>query len=154
LLDAVGGDSEAMTVDPMERERALEGLNAALELQASSALRFAFAAGSARGIAGQFVGAELWGFAQKELDDTRRVVEKIVALGGEPRVGATVDLRVADVDAVLEAAIEAERKTVEAFREVIPSTGNEGEGEALEHLLEHVIMRKQQQIDFLLRARG
>ena len=35
----------------------------------------------------------------------------------------------------------------------IEPTGREGRSEALEHTLEHLIMRKQNQVDFLLRAR-
>jgi hypothetical protein len=35
----------------------------------------------------------------------------------------------------------------------IEPTGREGRSEALEHMLEHVIMRKQDQVDFLVRAR-
>ena len=35
---------------------------------------------------------------------------------------------------------------------MIPETGHEGASEALEHLLEHIIMRKQEQVDFLVRA--
>jgi hypothetical protein len=35
---------------------------------------------------------------------------------------------------------------------VIPHTGTEGRSEALEHLMEHLILRKQNQIDFLTRT--
>ena len=35
---------------------------------------------------------------------------------------------------------------------MIPETGKEGASEALEHLLEHLILRKQGQVDFLTRA--
>ncbi len=48
--------------------------------------------------------------------------------------------------------IDDEQAVVDSLKEVIPHTGNEGRSEALEHLLEHVIMRKQNQVDFLLRA--
>ena len=36
---------------------------------------------------------------------------------------------------------------------MIPASGQEARSEALEHLLEHIIMRKQEQIDFLHRVR-
>ena len=42
---------------------------------------------------------------------------------------------------------------IEALQESIEPTGREGRSEALEHMLEHIIMRKQNQVDFLLRAR-
>lgn len=41
---------------------------------------------------------------------------------------------------------------VESLQEAIEPTGREGRSEALEHMLEHLIMRKQAQIDFLMRA--
>jgi hypothetical protein len=49
--------------------------------------------------------------------------------------------------------IETETEAIEALQSGIEPTGREGSSEALEHLLEHLIMRKQNQIDFLLRAR-
>ncbi|MGH2754493.1 MAG: hypothetical protein ACRDLB_08660, partial [Actinomycetota bacterium] len=48
--------------------------------------------------------------------------------------------------------IAMEDETTEALREIIPATGQEARSEALEHLLEHIIMRKQEQIDFLHRT--
>lgn len=41
-----------------------------------------------------------------------------------------------------------------SLHEVITHSGQEPRSEALEHRLEHVIMRKQQQIDFLWHAVG
>ena len=45
-----------------------------------------------------------------------------------------------------------EHEVIERLQDVIPETGHEGASEALEHLLEHIIMRKQEQVDFLVRA--
>ena len=42
---------------------------------------------------------------------------------------------------------------MEALQAAIEPTGREGRSEALEHMLEHLIIRKQDQIDFLVRAR-
>jgi hypothetical protein len=47
---------------------------------------------------------------------------------------------------------ECEEEAVEALQEAIEPTGREGRSEALEHMLGHLIMRKQHQIDFLRRA--
>ncbi len=41
---------------------------------------------------------------------------------------------------------------MEALQAAIEPTGREGRSEALEHMLEHLIMRKQRQIDFMERA--
>ena len=49
--------------------------------------------------------------------------------------------------------IETETEAIEALQAGIEPTGRDGRSEALEHMLEHLIMRKQNQIDFLLRAR-
>jgi hypothetical protein len=49
--------------------------------------------------------------------------------------------------------IEAETEAIDKLQETIEPTGREARSEALEHTLEHLIMRKQAQIDFLLRAR-
>jgi hypothetical protein len=46
-----------------------------------------------------------------------------------------------------------EQGAVETLPAAIEPTGREDRSEALEHLLEHVILRKQAQVDFLLRAR-
>src|SRR5215217_4361605 len=44
-------------------------------------------------------------------------------------------------------------ETIEALQASIEPTGREGRSEALEHRLEHIIMRKQEQVDFLERAK-
>ena len=41
----------------------------------------------------------------------------------------------------------------EALQAAIEPTGREAASEAVEHRLEHLIMRKQEQVDYLLRAR-
>ena len=43
---------------------------------------------------------------------------------------------------------------IAAAHRVIPVTGQEPWSEALEHLLEHLIMRKQWQVDYLARVLG
>jgi hypothetical protein len=53
----------------------------------------------------------------------------------------------------LERLIECEGETLEAMQAAIEPTGREAASEAVEHRLEHMIMRKQEQVDYLLRAR-
>ena len=48
--------------------------------------------------------------------------------------------------------IESEGETLEALQAAIEPTGREAASEAVEHRLEHMIMRKQEQVDYLLRA--
>jgi bacterioferritin (cytochrome b1) len=139
--------------DPLDVDGAIERLNHALALQYRSVLGYTVAAGSVTGFEHQGVADLLWRFAQAELDDTRRIVEKIVTLGGEPTVApATVERHRSPQDMV-GWLVEVEREALEAFQDVIPTTGHTADSEALEHRLEHLIMRKQEQVDALERAR-
>lgn len=136
----------------MDVETALEGLNRALALQLRGAIELTLAAGGATGLAFMGIAAHYRAWASEALEDAGRLVDKIVALGGTP--GADVADPVFDPDpaAMVERLLRSEEEAVEALREVIPATGAEGRGEALEHLLEHLILRKQDQADFLRRA--
>ena len=49
--------------------------------------------------------------------------------------------------------IEAEEEATEALQACIAPTGREARSEALEHRMEHMIMRKHDQIDLLKRVR-
>ena len=138
--------------DPLERDAALAGLNRSLELEARSALAYTVAAGSLTGMEVQHLGGELYTFALRELEDTRRLVEKIVALGGEPSTRVAEVSFEADARQALERLIANDEETLDVLVEVIQHTGSEAEGEALEHLIEHLLLRKQEQIDFLRRA--
>lgn len=55
--------------------------------------------------------------------------------------------------AALDHLIATEDELNDALHAVIPHSGQEARSEALEHLMEHVIMRKQNQVDWLRRAR-
>ena len=65
-----------------------EKLAKALRLQYRSVLQYTLTAGSIVGIEYQGLSDRLWVFAEAELDDARRLVEKLVALEGEPPVRA------------------------------------------------------------------
>ena len=137
----------------MDTDKVLEQLNVGLELQLRSLLQFTQASGSMFGLEVQGVAEKMWTFAEHELEDTRLLVEKITALGGDPttKVG---ELRwVPDPAETLDHLIETEDEVTEALHAVIPHSGQEARSEALEHLMEHIIMRKQTQVDWLRRAR-
>jgi bacterioferritin (cytochrome b1) len=139
--------------DPMDVDKVLECLNEALRLQHRSILQFNLASGSMLGLEVQAITRDLWAFAQAELDETRRVVEKIAALGGDPTTEVAKVSWHADPAKVMDALIESEDEAIAALHAVIPHTGQEPRSEALEHLMEHLIMRKQNQVDWLRRAR-
>jgi bacterioferritin (cytochrome b1) len=142
-----------MPKDPLDRDAALEGLNRALALQFRSALQYALASGSATGLEFAALAQRYSDFAQEELADAARLVEKIVALDGEPTTEVAPIRWDGDPVKMVDRLIETEGEALDSLQEVIPATGQEGEGEALEHRMEHMIMRKQEQIDSLTRAR-
>ena len=139
--------------DPMDVDTVLEALNKALRLQQRSLLQLTLGAGSMFGLEFQAVGERLWLFARSELEDTKLLVEKISALDGEPSVEFTPAQWHAQPQAAIDALIEGEDEAIAALHAVIPYSGQEPRSEALEHLMEHVIMRKQNQVDWLRRAR-
>src|SRR5688572_20215901 len=137
----------------LDEAQAVERLNEAIALQLRSALQYSLTAASLIGLPAQGMSGELTDYGDEELSDARRLISKIVALGGEPTT-EIAELRVhRQPDEAIDWLIECEQKAVEALQAAIEPTGREGRSEALEHLLEHLILRKQTQIDFLERAR-
>jgi bacterioferritin (cytochrome b1) len=137
----------------LDVEQAVERLNAALALQYRSALQYALLAGGMLGYAHQALREPLAEAAAAELEDVRLLVEKIAALGGDPTTEVAPLSWHNDSGQALDGLVENEGDAIEALQEAIEPTGREGVSEALEHLLEHVILRKQRQVDLLLRAR-
>ena len=100
----------------------------------------------------QAIGEKLKDFGDAELSGARELIEKIVSFDGAPTVKVAELEFHADARDAIAWLVECEEEVVEALQEAIEPTGREGRSEALEHLLEHLIMRKQHQIDFLKRA--
>src|SRR5215208_5000198 len=96
--------------DPLDVQSALERLGTALPLQLRSAVAYTVAAGAVTGF--QYLGLSelLWRFAQQELEHVRRVVEKVVTLGGRPPSGMPEFELPAEPDAAIERLIEFERE--------------------------------------------
>ena len=138
--------------EKLDEKEAVERLNKALALQYRSALQYSIVASSLTGIEAQALGSKLTEFGDAELADARRLIEKIVSFKGEPTTEvAELSFDPSVRDALLRLA-ENEEAVVEALQEAIEPTGREGRSEALEHLMEHLILRKQHQVDFLNRA--
>lgn len=138
--------------DPMDVATVLEALRAALPLQQRSVLQYTLASGGIVGLAFQGLADRVFGYAEDELRDSRLLVEKIVGLGGDPSTDVAPLRWTADAKEAVAWLIESEQEAIAALHAVIPETGEEARSEALEHLMEHMILRKQSQIDFLLRA--
>lgn len=136
----------------MDTDRVLPALRTALALQACSVWTLTCLAGCLRGLAGAAVKESLRAFVAAEQRDSYLLVEKYSALGGE----LSWDLGSVRVDpdpaTALADLVRIEQQTVAALHAVIAHSGQEPRSEALEHLLEHVIMRKQQQVDYLRHA--
>jgi bacterioferritin (cytochrome b1) len=130
----------------------LEKLGAALVLQTRSTLQYTIVAGGIAGLTYQALADRMFEYAVAELRDARLLIEKIVALGGEPPTDVAPLHWDLDPEAMVERLVETEQEAIAALHAVIPHTGQEPRSEALEHLMEHQIMRKQTQVDFLLRA--
>jgi bacterioferritin (cytochrome b1) len=139
--------------EKLDVEGAIEGINAALRLQYRSALQYSLTSGSLFGFEFQSLGDRLWDYGQAELQDARLLVEKVVALGGEPATEVAELRWSGEPDDAVQWLIDSEEEAVDTLQAAIEPTGREGRSEALEHTLEHVIMRKQAQVDFLVRAR-
>jgi bacterioferritin (cytochrome b1) len=127
-------------------------LNEALRLQHRSALQYAVASAGMIGLTGQALSNTFAEWSRHELDDVRRLVEKITALGGAPTTDVAALRWDADPVETIQSLAKNEAEAIEALHEVIPETGQEPRSEALEHLVEHLIMRKQRQLDVLLRV--
>jgi bacterioferritin (cytochrome b1) len=137
----------------LDVEEAIERLQAALRLQYRSALGYTAAAGSVVGFSYAHLAESLWSFAQRDLEDARRLVEKIVTFGALPTSEIAPLRSFAAPAQLIDWLIEAEEEATEALQDCIAPTGREARSEALEHRMEHMIMRKQEQIDLLQRAR-
>jgi bacterioferritin (cytochrome b1) len=138
--------------DPMDVDEVVKRLNAAIAQQRRSVLQFTTASGSMFGLEVQGVAVQLWAFATEELDDLRRLIEKVTSLGGDPAVEVAAMQWSADPQETVEHLIACEDELLATLHQVIPPSGQEPRSEALEHLMEHIIMRKQNQVDWMRRA--
>jgi len=138
--------------DKMQVGKVKDLLNAAIPLQLRSAALFTWAAGAATGIEFQTLGIKFEEFGHLELDDARRLIEKLVALGGDPVTEVASFEKIGANKTGIKKLIRYEEEALEALHAVIPASGQEARSEALEHLMEHMLMRKQEQVDFLERV--
>jgi bacterioferritin (cytochrome b1) len=139
--------------ETMDVEEQVDCLNIALRLQHRSVLMYSLTAGSVIGLEYQAHADKMRAYSQADLADATRLVEKVTALGGDPTTEVAPMRFVGDPAKALDRLIECEGETLEAMQAAIEPTGREAASEAVEHRLEHMIMRKQEQVDYLLRAR-
>jgi bacterioferritin (cytochrome b1) len=142
-----------MPEEKMDVEAQIECLNRGLRLQLRSVLEYSLVAGSVVGLEYQAHAEKMREHALSELEDLTRLVEKVTALGGDPTTDVAPLSFTGDPAKAIDGLIEHESETLEALQAAIEPTGREAASEAVEHRLEHMIMRKQEQVDYLLRAR-
>jgi bacterioferritin len=142
-----------MSEETMDVDSQIDRLNAALRLQHRSVLHYSLVAGSVIGLEYQAHAEKMREHSLAELEDATRLAEKVTALGGEPTTDVAPISFVADPDRAIDELIDCESETLETLQAAIEPTGREAASEAVEHRLEHMIMRKQEQVDYLLRAR-
>lgn len=140
--------------EPMDVPAVLEKLNEALRMQYRSVLAYALAAGTVTGVDGLGFGDTCRRFAAHELDDLARLAEKIVVLGGEPPTDVAPMTWTGDTQGMTRTIVDCEQDALAQLHAVIADSGQEPRSEALEHLIEHLIIRKQEQIDRFLRVLG
>jgi len=138
--------------EKMDVDEQIECLNRALRLQHRSVLMYSITAGSVIGLEYQAHAAKMSEHAVSELEDATRLAEKVTALGGQPTTDVGEFEFCADPSQAIERLIACENETLETLQAAIEPTGREAASEAVEHRLEHMIMRKQEQVDYLLRA--
>lgn len=142
----------ASSEEKLDEQEAIDRLNQALAQQYRSALQYSIVASSLTGMQALALGPKLSEFGDEELNGVKVLIEKIVSFGGAP----TTEVAKLKFDAkpkdALSWLLECEKELIDCLQEAIEPTGREGRSEALEHLLEHLILRKQQQVDFLRRA--
>ena len=135
--------------DPKQLANKLE---TALSLVARDALAAAVAAGSLAGSEGIALSAHLRGIADNEFRDLERLAARIASLGGSPslKVGPIKSFK--DWRAAVRSLVAMQREALEAVVDAIPADADDAEGEATEHLLEHIVSRKRDAIELLERA--
>jgi len=138
--------------EPMEVDEVVGALNTALRLQFRSALAYTLVTGRLTGFPYHGLAAEMKAFARADLEDARHLVEKVATLGGDAQTDVAPLEDHDDPEGAVGWLIETETEAIEALQDCIPFTGSQGRSEALEHRLEHIIMRKQEAVDALIRA--
>ena len=136
--------SEGMDVTEVQAR-----LAKAVALQVGSLASLAMLSGAITGPASVGLKRELREYAHAEVEDTALLVEKLVALGGAPAAYQAAPPPPTDLLHAVEEFLEREEDLLASIHAVIEPSGQEPSSEALEHRIEHVLLRKQEQVDAL-----
>ena len=130
----------------------INDLNRALPLLARDAAAAAMAAGTMPGPEGIALSARLREIAADEIQDVEHVAARITSLGGSGTLAVDALQAPKTWAAAVRWLVKMQRETLDAVVAAIPADADDVEGEATEHLLEHVISRKRDALEILERA--
>jgi bacterioferritin (cytochrome b1) len=138
--------------EPTDPKALSADLMKALQLLARDALATAMAAGTMPGTDGVALAPRLREIASAEMADVERVAARVVSLGGTPSVTVKNLDPPQEAGPTLEWLVGMHRAALDAVVDAIPAGADDAEGEATEHLLEHIVARKRDVIELLERA--
>lgn len=130
----------------------IKDLNDALPLLARDAMAASMAAGTLAGPEAIALAARLETFAGDEMRGVERVAARIATVGGSPTVMLEPLKPPKAWRATLKWLATMQRESIDALVEAIPADADDAEGEATEHLLEHLIAQKRDALEILERA--
>ena len=130
----------------------VQALNRALPLQARDAISIAVAAGAMPGPAGVALQPSLRSIAVDELRDVERIAARVASLGGTPSFSPESVELPKTWQATVKQLVTMQQEALEALVSAIPADADDVEGEATEHVLEHVVSRKRSVVELLERA--
>lgn len=138
--------------EPTDAAALVKDLNAALPFQYRCILACAIAAGALPGVQGVALAEALRDMAAADLRDAERIAARVASLGGTPTANVARLQSPRTWRAILKRLVEVQQEALDALVEAIPADADDAEGEATEHLLEHVIARKRDDLELLQRA--
>ena len=138
--------------EPTDAKTLATDLMKAVQLLARDAVASAMAAGTMPGTDGIALAARLGEIAAAELADVERIAARIVSLDGSPSVTLKKLNPPKKAGATLEWLVAMQREANDAVVKAIPADADDAEGEATEHLLEHIVNRKRDVLELLERA--
>jgi bacterioferritin (cytochrome b1) len=138
--------------EPLDHDRALRALTEAIRLQYRSALAYTIVGGSIVGFDHLALAPSLVGYGLAELEDCGRLIERITALDGQPPTMVAEMETFRDPVKAIGWLLTVEQEALDAIHGVIEATGGDSQSEALEHRIEHIVMRKQEQLEALRRG--
>ena len=123
-----------------------------LPLLARDANAAAVVAGTLPGADGVALSGVLRDIAADELRDLERIAARVASLGGSPTLTGKRLAPPMKFAPAVKGLVAMQRETLDAVVAAIPADKDDAEGEASEHLLEHMVSRKRDVIELLERA--